>query len=100
MDRIQASLERLQALWHQLARAKPDSPEYNAIAKQIRAESDAYTRSLRLWLRRNRQTETVRPRDRSASPDRAERRSSTGRTLQRCGGGRLECPQLREGGLA
>ena len=42
MDRIYASLERIKALWQQLERTKPGSPEYKAIAKQIRAESDAY----------------------------------------------------------
>jgi hypothetical protein len=42
MDRGYASLERIKALWQQLERAKADSPEYKKIAKQIRAESDAY----------------------------------------------------------
>ena len=42
MDRISASLERIKALWQQLERAKPGSPEYQKITKQIRAESDAY----------------------------------------------------------
>jgi hypothetical protein len=42
MDRIHASLERIQALWQQLERAKPTTPGYKAIAKQIRAESDVY----------------------------------------------------------
>ena len=43
MDRVFASLERIKALWQQLERAKADSPEYKKIAKQIRAESDAYS---------------------------------------------------------
>ena len=42
MDRVFASLERIKALWQQLERAKAGSPEYKEIAKQIRAESDAY----------------------------------------------------------
>ena len=42
MDRISASLERIKALWRQLEHAKQGSPEYEALAKQIRAESDAY----------------------------------------------------------
>ena len=42
MDRIYASLERIKALWQQLERAKPGSPEYGTIAKQIRTESDTY----------------------------------------------------------
>ena len=42
MDRVYASLERLRELWKQLERAKPGSPEYQKITKQIRAESDAY----------------------------------------------------------
>jgi hypothetical protein len=42
MDRTSASLERIKALWQQLERATPGSPEYDAIAKQIRTESDAY----------------------------------------------------------
>lgn len=42
MDRVYASLERIKALWEQLERAKAGSPEYEEIAKQIRAESDAY----------------------------------------------------------
>ena len=43
MDRVFASLERIKALWQQLERAKADSPEYKKVAKQIRAESDAYS---------------------------------------------------------
>jgi hypothetical protein len=42
MDRISACLERIKALWKQLERATPGSPEYDAIAKQIRTESDTY----------------------------------------------------------
>jgi O6-methylguanine-DNA--protein-cysteine methyltransferase len=42
MDGTSASLERIKALWQQLERATPGSPEYDAIAKQIRTESDAY----------------------------------------------------------
>ena len=42
MDRVYASLERLKALWLELERAKSKTPEYDALMKQIRAESDAY----------------------------------------------------------
>ena len=42
MDRIYASLARIKSLWQQLERVKAGSPEYKAIAKQIRAESDVY----------------------------------------------------------
>lgn len=42
MDRIYASLERIKALWQQLERTTPGSPEYDAIAKHIRTESDTY----------------------------------------------------------
>jgi hypothetical protein len=35
MDGTSASLERIKALWQQLERATPGSPEYDAIAKQI-----------------------------------------------------------------
>ena len=42
MDRVFARLERIKALWQQLERAKAGSRKYKEIAKQIRAESDAY----------------------------------------------------------
>jgi hypothetical protein len=42
MDRVYASLERMKALWLELERAKPNTPEYDALMKQIRAESDAH----------------------------------------------------------
>ena len=37
-----ASLERLKGLWEHLNRLQPEAPEYKALEKQIRAESDAY----------------------------------------------------------
>jgi hypothetical protein len=43
MDRIDASLERIKALWQHLEHATPGSLEYDAIAKHIRTESDTYT---------------------------------------------------------
>jgi len=43
MDRVFASLERIKALWLKLERAKPDTPEYGALIKQIRDEVDAPT---------------------------------------------------------
>ena len=42
MDGSGASLKRLMALWEQLVRLQPTAPEYTALVKQIRAESDAY----------------------------------------------------------
>ena len=42
MDIVDASLERLKALWAKLARAKLHSLEYDALAKEIRAESTEY----------------------------------------------------------
>jgi hypothetical protein len=42
MDLIDASLERLKALWAKLARAKPHSREYDALSKALRAESTEY----------------------------------------------------------
>ena len=42
MDRVYASLERIKALWLKLERAKPNTTEYDALMKEIRAESDAY----------------------------------------------------------
>ena len=43
MDRVFASMERLEALWRQLEREKPKTPNYEALMKQIRAESMTYT---------------------------------------------------------
>jgi len=42
MDSVDASFERLKALWAKLARAKPHSLEYDALAKELRAESTEY----------------------------------------------------------
>ena len=42
MDRVFASMERLNALWRQLQREKPKTPKYEALMKQIRAESMTY----------------------------------------------------------
>lgn len=42
MDRIFASLERVKALWLELEKVKPKTPEYEALTKQIRAASMAY----------------------------------------------------------
>jgi hypothetical protein len=42
MERVYASLERLQALWLELERAKPKTAEYDVLMKRIRAESDTY----------------------------------------------------------
>ena len=42
MDGSGASLKRLIALWEKLVRLQPATPEYTALVKQIRAESDAY----------------------------------------------------------
>jgi len=42
MHKPAASLNRLKALWIKLSFAKPRSPDYEALAKQIRAESDMY----------------------------------------------------------
>ena len=42
MDRVFASLERLKALWLELEKAKPKTPKYEALVKQIRAESMTY----------------------------------------------------------
>jgi hypothetical protein len=37
-----ANLDRLKALWAKLSFAKPGTPDYEALVKQIRAESDMY----------------------------------------------------------
>jgi hypothetical protein len=42
MERIFASIDRLKALWLELERAKPNPPQYEALMKQIRAESYTY----------------------------------------------------------
>ena len=42
MERVFASMERLKALWLELEQAKPKSPKYEALTKQIRAESYTY----------------------------------------------------------
>ena len=42
MDGNDQSLERLGALWQQLRTLQPNTSEYEALAKQIRAESDAH----------------------------------------------------------
>jgi hypothetical protein len=42
MDRVFASMERLKALWLELEQTKPKTPKYEALMKQIRAESMTY----------------------------------------------------------
>ena len=43
MERIYNTLQRIQSLWKELERTKPDTSEYVALMKQIRALSDEYT---------------------------------------------------------
>jgi hypothetical protein len=42
MERIYDTLQRIQSLWRELERTKPDSSEYVALMNQIRALSDEY----------------------------------------------------------
>jgi hypothetical protein len=42
MERVFASIERLKALWLELEKAKLKSAEFEALTKQIRAESYTY----------------------------------------------------------
>jgi hypothetical protein len=42
MERIYDTLQRIQSLWKELERTKPDSSEYVAVMNQIRALSDDY----------------------------------------------------------
>jgi hypothetical protein len=42
MERIYDTLQRIQSLWKELERTKPDSGEYVALMNQIRALSDDY----------------------------------------------------------
>jgi hypothetical protein len=42
MERIYDTLQRIQSLWKELERTKPDSSEYVALMNQIRALSDDY----------------------------------------------------------
>jgi hypothetical protein len=43
MERIYDTLERIQSLWKELERTKPDTSEYVALMNQIRALSDQYS---------------------------------------------------------
>jgi hypothetical protein len=42
MERIYDTLQRIQSLWKELERTKPDTSEHVAIMNQIRALSDEY----------------------------------------------------------
>jgi hypothetical protein len=42
MERIYDTLQRIQSLWKELERTKPDGSEYVALMNQIRALSDDY----------------------------------------------------------
>jgi hypothetical protein len=42
MERIYDTLQRIQSLWIELERTKPDTSEYVALMNQIRALSDEY----------------------------------------------------------
>ena len=42
MERIFHTLQRIQSLWKELERTKPDTSEYVALMNQIRALSDEY----------------------------------------------------------
>jgi hypothetical protein len=42
MERIYDTLQRIQSLWKELERTKPDSSEHVALMNQIRALSDEY----------------------------------------------------------
>ncbi|GAC1641142.1 MAG: hypothetical protein NVS9B14_22780 [Candidatus Acidiferrum sp.] len=42
MQRIYDALQRIHLLWKKLEETKPDTPEYAALMKQIRALSDEY----------------------------------------------------------
>jgi len=42
MERIYDTLQRIQSLWKELERTKPDTSEYVALMNQIRALSDEY----------------------------------------------------------
>jgi hypothetical protein len=42
MERVFRSMKRLTALWLKLEQAKPKSHQYEALTKQIRAESYTY----------------------------------------------------------
>jgi hypothetical protein len=42
MERIYDILQRIQSLWKELERTKPDDSEYVALMNQIRALSDDY----------------------------------------------------------
>ena len=43
MERIYDRLDRIRALWKKLELTKPNTSEYDAIMKQIRALSDEYS---------------------------------------------------------